>query len=237
MHTNEQWEALRGRKVAFGTDIEKLGCSFTCDTVQIGWGVVGDRFQLLDSGQASAYYPGDARSERRCMEEFWADKGDVLKKLEEQSPGDCSETGRVKMVQAYVSAVVEWQRRAVVHGFDLVIVTDNGPYDLPNINFLIEKYMPFGTPTFPHNMHTGKYDVVMDTHQLLLGLLGCEEMQPQDYWGLSEKLRRIYDIPEPRGEFVHNHDARQDAISIALEYQHFIAILEGRIGKRDTCAK
>lgn len=226
------WEALRGRKLAMGTDIEKLGQYYTCDTVQIEWGVVGEDFEILDSGQASAYYPADAHAEKRCMDKFWSKNMDKLKVLEKRSPSVDPETGRAEMVQRYVGAVAEWQRRATVHGFDFMVVTDNGPYDLPNVSYLIEKYMAPGTPTFPHNLYTGKYGAVVDTHQMMLGLLSCETGKMQDFLGLSKKLQKIYDIPEPSGKFVHNHDAEQDALSIALEYQQMVAIFEGRIKKR-----
>lgn len=114
--------------------------------------------------------------------------------------------------------------KAELAGARLVLATDNNTGDCGAINVLIAKYtkdqpIPFSCK--------GVYSPCWETHSEQRGLLMAVDPTFKSDWGLTNRIRELYDVP--KGAKDHSHNPADDAYTIAFDQQVLYLIRDGKI--------
>lgn len=212
---------LAGTTVVFSFDIEKAGHRFFYDVLQVGYAVVSQDLQLLESGKASAYY-GEMPFEPRCKAEFWDKHPEKLAAIKKDSPN--SFAGQKIMAERFVTVLANWGHLSKTHDFCLEIASDNLGYDPSNINMLIERTLSPSCPTLPYGMHDLEYRPMLETDSMLYALIRMKNKGWNSHWGLDDEFRRLYTVPPPPPWAIADHDAERDACNIAYTCQQLFSV-------------
>lgn len=175
------------------------------------------------------YILGVTVFEEKCWKEFWSKNQEVLSKLEYK--GDKNKKKREKeMIEEFQAFRHKWEKYCDENNIKLEIVSDNNIFDGGFINKLIFDNCGADIMPLPYST-TGKYKPFWETHSVIRGLLIAIDPDFKDDWGFSNRIAKIYDIPEMEKQ--HDHLPDNDAYTIAFENQVLLGIRDGTIRKRD----
>lgn len=225
--------------VVLAFDIERTGAKPEHETIAIGISVVNENFKQLDSWLIVGYIPrpipedGTAPEgfEVSPWEEFWCDKQEHLEKLSivpypQQKPQQkTQQETQQKMIIQFQEFRKKWEYRASVEGFKLEVCCDNPVYDGWFINEMLCQYLPEYHP-LPYASRQISYQPLWDTDSMLRGLLATADPTYKNNWGLSNRVREIYDV--------ETEDIDHDAYNIACDAQIVLGVRDCRIHRRPT---
>lgn len=219
-------------KLALAFDIERSGATSEYETIALGASVVDENFKELDKFIFCNYVPAETKFEPRCWSEFW-DKPknqEVLKTLEYKGTSKTKEERETEMINAFMEFRAKWEKHAKDNGHQLTVYTDNNVYDGGFVNQLMmdrTSKLPL-----PYTADSQEYDSFFETHSMLRGVLTVADPTFDSDWGLSNRIREIYDVPEMKKS--HTHNPADDAYTIAFDAQIVNGIKAGRIRQRYT---
>lgn len=214
------------KTIVLAFDIERSGAKAEHHTIAIGASVVDENFTELDVLFLPGYVEGKTKFETRCWDEFWSYHEDKLEELKYTGKLTFEERQR-EMIELFQEFRAKWEGLASQNDWQLEIVADNNVYDGGFINLLLFEHtndMPL-----PYNT-SGKYRQFWETHSEQRGLLMAIDPEFKGKSGFSNRLKDIYDVPEPERE--HDHNPANDAYTIAFEQQVLLGIRDGRIKMR-----
>jgi hypothetical protein len=227
------------KTVVLAFDIERTGAKPENETIGIGLSVVDENFKQLDSlllkGYISRPIPEEGAPEGfelRSWVEFWQPRQEVLKTLTVDF--DVKEIVQKTMIIRFQEFRKKWEYRAEDEGFNLEICSDNPVYDCWFINELICRYLPEYHP-LPYKARSITYQPIWDTDSMLRGVLAATDPEFKSGWGLSDRIRELYDVKTE--DIGYDHLPHHDAYNIACDAQIILGIREGRIKKKiaDSC--
>ena len=202
-------------------DIERSGATSQYDTIAIGAVVLDSNFKELDRYYMNCYFPGETKFEDRCYTQFWSKNLDVLENL--IYTGDLSMATREKeMIAGFQEFRAKWENYARENDIKLYLASDNNVYDGGFINELIYKHMPGALP-IPYSASTQEYESFYESHSMIKGFLLAHDINED--WGLYDKLKKLYDVPDI--PVMHDHNPANDAFTIAFEIQVLFGLYMG----------
>ena len=134
------------------------------------------------------------------------------------------------MITEFQNFRKKWERIAEKNEWDYVIVSDNCVFDGGFINDMIFEYLP-GVSPLPYSADKQEYNDFIDNHNCQRGLLMNVDPSYKNWWGFSNRIAELYDVP--KSEKKHDHNPANDAYTIAFEQQVLFAIRDGRIKRKD----
>jgi len=223
------------KRICLAFDIETSGPDISkYDVLGIGISVISNDMAEVDSVLFKTYFPKDVKFEKKCWDEFWWDKDEILTKLEYK--GLLTKDERLKeVIDEFQKIRSKWETHCRNFGIEYKIVSDNNVYDGMIINQLISKYLP-DTIGLPFNASDGKYAPFYETQSMIKGfLLGTDpKFGLKNDWGLDKKVKEAYKIPGPKKSYDHN--PANDAYNIAFDFVVLMRISEGDF-KKLKCEK
>ena len=220
-------------------DIERSGAFASNATIGIGASFVTDDLKQVYSLYLPGYFPEDTPFEARCYEEFWSKNLDKLEELKYKHKSNTQQsnllteipnTQQLTFQQRQKQMIVKFQlfRRkceeyAEANNLQFELCTDNNVYDGGFINQMIMEH----TDNFPIPFNTkNKYQPFWETHAQQRGLLMAIDPEFKSAWGLSKRIKELYDLPEL--QVTHDHNCKHDAYTIACEQQFLLGIRDGK---------
>jgi hypothetical protein len=206
------------KTVTLAFDIERAGATNTENTIAIGASVVDENLNELDNIFIPGYFKGETKFEDRCWNEFWSKHEDKLEQL--KYDGELTQYQReAEMVSQFLEFKLKWEDKAEEEGFRLEVVSDNNVYDGGFINEMIFEHTD--CLPLPYTVRR-KYAPFWETHSMQRGILMIIYPDYDGDTGFSERINRIYSIPE--STVTHDHNPTHDAYTIAREHQVMLGI-------------
>lgn len=224
--------------VVFAFDIERTGAKPEHETIAIGVSVVDQNMKLLDSLLLKGYVPRSITNEEATMNnapkgfeprswvEFWHDKRSHLKKLESDYK-DANLAEKI-MIMGFQEFRKKWEHKAEQEDFNLQLCSDNPTYDCHFINKMINTHLPEYHP-LPYKARKIEYQSLWDTDSMLRGFLAATDPSYKKQWGLSDRIRELYNVKTE--DIGYDHMPHHDAYNIACDAQILLGIRDGRIEK------
>lgn len=223
-------------------DIEGSGETPGCSV--LGFGAVcyrpGPDGKLYDSLKMCGYIPGATVFEPRCVKEFWSKHPERLQELVYTGP-DTHEQRQAAMIRGFHAFRERCEAAAHAEGRELVLVTDNGVYDLGKLNVMMAAYLtpdtlpmpwgalpvltaPRGAPSDVPPKAQQRWGAYVETGSALRGVLAATPRSRilsarailGDKCTRGRLVEHIYSLPP--GDAVHNHDPLSDAHKIMQDY-------------------
>ena len=142
---------------------------------------------LLDSLFLPGYKENETKFEKRCWNEFWSKRQDILNSLTYLGP--CNRFDReLEMIEEFQEFRKKWETYAEKNELNFELVADNNVYDGGFINELIYDHLnqneDTDTNTFPIPYNTsGKYKPFWETRSEQRGLLIAVAPKFKEDWG------------------------------------------------------
>jgi len=212
-------------KYTLAFDIERSGCTKQYDTIGIGASVVDSDFNELDSIFLPGYFPKETKFEKRCWDEFWIKNQESLKGLEYKGVLSYKERQR-EMIFQFQEFRKKWEKKALIDGCTLDLVSDGCIYDAGFINEMIFEHLPNVLP-LPYSASTQEFSPFYDTTSEIKGILCFICPSFRDDRGYYKKLGELYNLPN--FEKKHDHNPAHDAFTIAVEHQVVLNISNKKI--------
>ena len=216
--------------VALCWDIEAMGF----DVIGIGLAVMDVATgKILDSKLLKGYHPSRPKDER-SWKEFWSHNQTILDLLtvEGDKDGVPFDETQYEITHELIKFVVNAERTAKELGKQFHIVSDNKIFDIGLVNSMIfahydEKFQfPYSALSFEKgDFNYMGYVYELQSMQRALLCLHAPDWAPTNEWGYTEKVRELWNIPEPPVK--HDHNPVNDAISQLYEYQAMQRIFDG----------
>ncbi len=225
-----------GKRLSLGIDIERSGARGEHDTFCIGAAVRDENAHELDRWVGKAYVPGDCAFEERCKTEFWDNNPEALKACEYKGPSRSKPEREEAMIRGLLSFIEKWERKADEAGLKLDVVSDNAEFDFGFVDDLIFRHVPDAMPLC-YRVTDGKYRRTWDTHCVQRGFLLAvdSEFALNNTWGYTKRIEKLYDVPSD--SVVHDHEADNDASTIAKENAVLLGIARGTIKRKGEPVK
>lgn len=250
-HNMKAATEYKPQEVAFSIDLESgsgYNQSFpgrkpdetTGDILGIGAAVVAfnnetKEFEVWDTFLERLRREGLSNISKECFDNFWNKiegakeafpKLLVDKKDHVHPRGFLEEQAVTRLLQF----ATRWRNECVTQGYKFRSVSDNGPFDFGNIDYMIMRYLPGTRPTmFIGGGRNGAVRCVTSKEETLLGLVDTHWMRRQKAKGesddITERVRALYGVPAFPA--VHDHMPDNDAIVHACRYLTVKAIEDG----------
>lgn len=215
--------------ITLAFDIERSGAFHTNDTVAIGASVVDSDFNELGSLFVPMYHRNNTVFEQRCLDEYWSKNQELLDLFEYK--GNLSKKDQYRdAITIFHNFRSHWEKYAKDNGKTFVLVSDNNVYDGGYINNLMFDHLA-EDPPIPYSALTKKYEIFWETHSMQRGLLIVVDPEFDGSWGLSDRIAKLFDVPETDHVRIEHHPT-SDAFTIAYDYQVLMGIRCGSIQRR-----
>ena len=206
----------------FAFDIERSGATTAYDTIAIGACVMDSNFNELDRYFCNCYFTKETVFENRCYEQFWSKNLDMLKTFIYYGPNTKKQREK-EMIVDFQEFRKKWETFADENKLNFYLVSDNNVYDGGFVNDLICKYTK--DLPIPYTASKQEYESFFETHSMQKGLLLSHGLNVD--WGMSDKIKSLYDVPEYKK--FHDHNPANDAYTIAFDMLVLFKIASGEI--------
>lgn len=247
------------RRIVLAFDIERSGATNEYDTIAIGASVVNQDFEELDSLFLPGYFPQKARNQKtlddywkstkehvivepiltitadetvfepKCWTEFWSKNLETLETLKYTGPLTKQQRQK-EMIEQFQNFRANWESWANENNYEYLLVSDNNVFDGGFINQMIYEHLPDAKP-IPYYASTGEYSLFVETYSAQKGLLMYVDPEFTQEWGLTDRINKLFDVPELQKSYDHN--PVNDAYTIAVDQQILFAIQNRSIELRN----
>lgn len=213
-------------------DIERSGPTKDYDTIGIGATVLcfdfSDKSSLSLKEVDRLFLPGcfaETKFEQKCWDEFWGKDEQKVQLADLRYEGSLSPLERQKeMINAFQDFRTKWELKAEAEQANYYLVTDNAIYDGGFLNDFLMTHTKL--EPMPMTASTQRYGSLYDIDQMLNGFLMAVDPKwtPRSY-GMTSRIRKLYDIKAPN--IPHDHNPANDAHNIAYDFCALMGIKAG----------
>lgn len=215
--------------IVLAFDIERSGATFEYDTIGMGAVVMNSNLEELDRYYSNCYFPKETKFEQRCYDQFWIKNMDSLKSLIYYGTKTKSQREK-EMIVGFQNFRLKWEKFAEENKLNFYLVCDNNVYDGGFVNYLVNKYTD--DLPIPYSASKQEYETFFETTSMQKGFLLAHGINLD--WGLSNKIKELYDTPECIK--FHDHNPANDAHTIAFDMHMLLNIYNGVYKKRILAA-
>jgi hypothetical protein len=215
-------------RIVLAFDIEKAGPSPSDPILAIGASVVNQDFKEIDSLFLPCYVPSRTKFDPKCWDEFWSKHPTTLSSL--TYDGILNEFERENdIILKFQEFRVKWEtyaEEAEDNDVEYFFVTDTNVFDAESINRLLHTHLANELP-IPYSASKKEYSSFMNVSDYQRGVLAVIDPEFKEYWGMSDKIEELFNLPPKEREYDHN--PTNDAYTVAYDFQVLMGIKERTI--------